>query len=341
MIGVMLLALVATFTESLKSVVTAQFSQTSADFFVIGTAGAIPPGALNLIEDVDGVDVVTSLGITVATVDDVQYTLAAIDPATAELAFDYNSEPEFDQMNGGVFIDNVVAATGVEVGDEITITGAEGTQTLEVTGRYLTEGDANLWVDFPTAEALVGEVTIPQAMVVLEEGVDVDEAQTQIQDVLREEYPFVILQQPGQLEQFANQFIDLLLGVISALLASALVIAILGVANTLLLSVTERTREIGLLRAVGLKKRSVWRMITVESMVMAIFGTILGMILGVSLGAALVIALEDFGFNGPTIPWVWLAVYTVLAAIAGVVAAIWPAWRASRLDILQAIAADG
>jgi putative ABC transport system permease protein len=121
----------------------------------------------------------------------------------------------------------------------------------------------------------------------------------------------------------------------------ALLIALLGVANTLLLSVTERTREIGLLRAVGVKRSSVWRMVTIESMVMAIFGTILGMILGVGLGSALVLSLKDQGFDRVAIPWVWLAVYTVLAAIAGVLAAIWPAWRASRLDILQAIAADG
>ncbi|GMA36151.1 ABC transporter permease [Demequina litorisediminis] len=141
--------------------------------------------------------------------------------------------------------------------------------------------------------------------------------------------------------RLANQFIDLLLGVISALLGSALVIALLGVANTLLLSVTERTREIGLLRAVGMKRRAVWRMITIESMIMAVFGTVLGMVLGVALGSALVLSLADFGFDGVTIPWVWLVVYTVLAAIAGVLAAIWPAYRASRLDILQAIAADG
>uniref|UniRef100_UPI0025D3BECD FtsX-like permease family protein n=1 Tax=Demequina sp. TaxID=2050685 RepID=UPI0025D3BECD len=96
-----------------------------------------------------------------------------------------------------------------------------------------------------------------------------------------------------------------------------------------------------LLRAVGVKRRSIWRMITVESMVMAIFGTILGMILGVSLGAALVLALQEFGFSSVAVPWAWLAVYTVGAALAGVLAAVWPARRASKLDILQAIAADG
>ncbi|WP_084038589.1 ABC transporter permease [Demequina sp. NBRC 110053] len=342
MIGVMLLALVATFTESLKTVVTAQFSQTQADFFVFSGQGAIPTGAIDVLEDAEGVALVTTLGVDSAIYEGEGRAVASVEPSTVGEAFEYNSEPAMSELGEGeVFIDPVIQDLGVEVGDAVRLEGPEGSVDLEVAGLYLNEGDANFWVDQATGEALFGDYSILQALVVLDDGVDVDEAQTDIQEALSEEFPMVALQQPGQLEQLANTFIDLLLGVISALLASALVIAILGVANTLLLSVTERTREIGLLRAVGLKRSSVWRMITVESMVMAVFGTVLGMILGVSLGSALVLALEDFGFDGVTVPWIWLIVYTVLAAIAGVLAALWPAWRASRLDILKAIATDG
>jgi len=148
-------------------------------------------------------------------------------------------------------------------------------------------------------------------------------------------------QSPGDIEQFFNQALNILLGVISGLLGAALLIAILGVANTLLLSVTERTREIGLLRAVGVTRKAVWGMITLESVVMAVFGTILGIILGVGLGSALVDSLGEYGFERVVIPWIWIAFYTVASMIAGVLAAIWPAWRASKLDILEAIAADG
>lgn len=342
MIGVMLLALVATFTESLKSVVTAQFQQTSADFFAVSGTGPMPERALSIIEGVDGVDVVTSIGVGEVTYDGEPVSLAVVEADTLEQGIDYPSEPDVAEVGDGVFVSQPLQDQGVEVGDEVTLTGPEGEQTLEVTGLITASEEASFLADWPTGEQLLGEVPAFQSLIVLEEGVDVDQAQTDIQDALAADFPLVILQQPGQLEQFANQFIDLLLGVISALLASALVIAILGVANTLLLSVTERTREIGLLRAVGLKRSSVWRMITVESMVMAIFGTILGMILGVALGVALVTALADFGFDdGATVPWIWLVVYTVLAAIAGVLAALWPAWRASRLDILKAIATDG
>ncbi|MFN3865655.1 MAG: ABC transporter permease [Demequina sp.] len=341
MIGVMLLALVATFTESLKTVVTAQFQQTEADFFAFSTQGALPAGAIDVIEGVDGVEFASSLGIDAASYEGELLPVATIDPETADAAFNYNNDPAFTELDGGVFVDPGAQDRGIELGDEITLEGPEGSATLTVTGRYLSEGDANFWVDEDTGRALFGDYAIVQSSVVLADGVDVDEAQTALTEALAEDFPTVLLQQPGALEQFANQFIDLLLGVISALLGSALVIALLGVANTLLLSVTERTREIGLLRAVGLKRSSVWRMITVESMVMALFGTILGMILGVSLGTALVLALADFGFDGATIPWMWLVIYTVLAAIAGVLAAIWPAWRASRLNILEAIATDG
>ncbi|WP_062518776.1 ABC transporter permease [Demequina silvatica] len=341
MIGVMLLALVSTFTESLKSVVTDQFASSDADFFVLSTQGAIPAGAIETLESEDGVDFVTSLGVDSAQFEGTGYAVASIDPVTAEAAFDYNNEPAFTELDGGVFIDPVIQELGVEVGDQVTLEGAEGSATLEVTGLYLNEGDANFWVDEATGAELFGEYDVVQAMVVLDEGVDAAAAQEQLAEALAADYPLVVLQAPDELAQFANQFIDLLLGVISAMLGAALIIAVLGVANTLLLSVTERTREIGLLRAVGVRRRSIRRMIRIESLVMAIFGTILGMILGVGLGVALVRALEEFGFSSVAIPWTWLGIYMVLAIIAGVVAAMSPARRAAKLDILQAIAFDG
>ncbi|MFV0286565.1 MAG: ABC transporter permease [Demequina sp.] len=354
MIGVMLLALVATFTESLKTVVTSEFASTKADLFATSTQGPIPDGAVDVIAGVDGVAFTSSIGFGTAEFDGAQFAVGVIEPETASETYEYATDPAIDELSDGeVFINPAIEELGVEVGDEITLTGSEGDVNLEVTGRYLNENEGDFFVTFPTGDELFGDVEAVQTLVVFDDSVVADDEEAgsgqvtfteqteRIQEALSEDYPLVMLAQPGELEQLANQFIDLLLGVISALLGSALVIALLGVANTLLLSVTERTREIGLLRAVGMKRRAVWRMITIESMIMAVFGTVLGMVLGVALGSALVLSLADFGFDGVTIPWVWLVVYTVLAAIAGVLAAIWPAYRASRLDILQAIAADG
>jgi putative ABC transport system permease protein len=118
------------------------------------------------------------------------------------------------------------------------------------------------------------------------------------------------------------------------------IIAILGVINTLSLSVIERTREVGLLRAVGLSRRQLRTMIRLESVVVAVFGAVLGVLMGVIFGSTLVLALEDQGLTDLAIPWLWLAGFLVAAAFVGVLAAVFPARRAARLDVLRAIATE-
>ncbi|WP_211363388.1 ABC transporter permease [Saccharothrix saharensis] len=107
--------------------------------------------------------------------------------------------------------------------------------------------------------------------------------------------------------------------------------------NTLALSVIERTRELGLLRAIGMRRPQVMRMITVEWVVISVFGALLGPAVGVALGVAAVHALKDQGITDLGIPWVRLGSYLLIAAGAGVVAAILPAIRAARLNVLRAI----
>jgi len=122
------------------------------------------------------------------------------------------------------------------------------------------------------------------------------------------------------------------------LLALAILIAVLGVINTLALSVLERTRELGLLRAVGLGRAQTMRMVTVEAVVISVFGAVLGLAVGVGLGAAIVRALHDQGISQLALPWTQMVTYLILAGIVGVVAAVLPAIRAARVNVLQAIA---
>ncbi len=341
MIGVMLLALVATFTSSLKDTFTSQFKTTTADLFVLAQAAPVPQGAMDVIADVDGVKDVVRLGQTDVTFDAVNYTVSYVDGAHASDLFDFPADRPLSDLNGGVFIDPTIQALGYTVGDQVTLEGPAGTETLTVTGLYKNEGDQAFLMDWADGTKLIKEPVIFQAFVGFDDEADVETTTTAVNDALATDFPLVQPQSPGELEKFFNQLLDTLILVISALLGAALVIAILGVANTLLLSVTERTREIGLLRAVGIKRGAVWGMITLESVVMALFGTILGIILGVGLGAALVDSLKEYGFERAVVPWALIGFYTVSSLIAGVLAAIWPAYRASRLDILKAIAADG
>lgn len=122
------------------------------------------------------------------------------------------------------------------------------------------------------------------------------------------------------------------------LLLFSVVIAVLGIVNTLALSVLERTREIGLLRAIGLRRRQLSGMITIEAVATAVFGAVLGTLLGVGLGIALQHGLESQGLTKLGIPWGLILAMLVASMLVGVLAAVAPSIRATRLNILQAIA---
>ena len=129
-----------------------------------------------------------------------------------------------------------------------------------------------------------------------------------------------------------------LLGLVTALLAMAILIALFGIVNTLGLSIFERTRELGLLRAVGMGRKQVKRMIRWESVIIAILGAMLGVVIGVCFGWALQQALAPQGVTELKIPVGQLILYVVFAGLAGVLAAIWPARRAAKLNVLESIA---
>ncbi|MDH5314010.1 MAG: FtsX-like permease family protein, partial [Actinomycetota bacterium] len=132
-------------------------------------------------------------------------------------------------------------------------------------------------------------------------------------------------------------FVDQLLGLVTALLAMAIVIALFGIVNTLGLSIYERTRELGLLRAVGMSRVQVKRMIRWESIIIAVFGAVLGIVIGILFGWALQQALRSEGVSEFVVPVGQLVAYLVFAGLAGVLAAIWPAKRAAKLNVLEAI----
>jgi putative ABC transport system permease protein len=153
-------------------------------------------------------------------------------------------------------------------------------------------------------------------------------------------YPNLQVQTRAQFEQAQVASVNQVLGLVYALLALAVLIALIGIVNTLMLSVFERTREIGLLRAVGMKRRQVRSMIRSEAVILAIFGAIIGIIIGTGMGIALVSSLKQQGITDTVVPVPSLLIFLLLAALLGLIAASWPARRAARLDVLAAIAAQ-
>jgi putative ABC transport system permease protein len=153
-------------------------------------------------------------------------------------------------------------------------------------------------------------------------------------------YADVQVQTRAQFEQAQVASVNQLLGLVYALLALAVLIALIGIVNTLMLSVLERTGEIGLLRAVGMRRPQVRAMIRSEAVILATFGALIGIVVGTLMGLALVSALRQQGITETSVPWLRLVEFLILAGVLGLVAASWPARRAARLDILAAIAAQ-
>ncbi|MCX2954026.1 ABC transporter permease [Lentzea sp. NEAU-D7] len=178
---------------------------------------------------------------------------------------------------------------------------------------------------------------IAQAFVQVAPGVSAADVQKRVEPLFADNPEITVQDRSAFVKQTTSQF-DTVLLMIQILLALAILIAVLGVINTLALSVIERTRELGLLRAIGMRRAQVMRMITVESVVISVFGAVLGLAVGLALGIATVQALKDQGISEIGLPWMTMVQYLVVAAFVGVIAAILPAIRAARLNVLDAIA---
>ncbi|WP_433617110.1 ABC transporter permease [Dactylosporangium sp. CA-139114] len=170
-------------------------------------------------------------------------------------------------------------------------------------------------------------------------GTAVADVQRQVDTLLKDNPEVSVANRAEYVAAQSAQF-DQLLTMIQVLLALAILIAVLGIVNTLALSVLERTRELGLLRAIGMRRAQTMRMVTVEAVVISVFGALLGLGVGVGLGSAVVRALKNEGFTQMAFPWTQMGTYLVLAALIGVVAAVLPSIRAARVNVLQAIAHD-
>ncbi|MEH0828551.1 MULTISPECIES: ABC transporter permease [unclassified Micromonospora] len=242
-----------------------------------------------------------------------------------------------DQM---LFSSDTAKSRNVSVGSQVTVQLSRGeARTYTVSGIYESSQLTNPVVLPPQAAK---DFAIPQPIqgfLQLAPGTRVADVQPQVETLLADSPEVSVADRAAFIEQQTSQ-LDTPLRMIQILLALAIVIAVLGIINTLALSVLERTRELGLLRAIGLRRAQTMRMITVEAVVISIFGALLGVVVGTGLGAAVVEALKDEGITDLVLPWGQMGIFLGLAAIIGVIAAVLPAVRAARINVLGAIAHD-
>ncbi|MDW3219848.1 MAG: FtsX-like permease family protein [Acidimicrobiales bacterium] len=239
---------------------------------------------------------------------------------------------------GSIWIhEDVAADTELSVGDALGITFNDGSieqvrvaaiyEDLSIYGSAVV--DLSLWEShFPTANDQFVSLLVA-------DGVDTEDARAAIEAVAVD-YP-VNVDTRDEFQERQEGIIDQFLQTFTVLLLAAILVAVLGISITLALSVFERTRELGLVRAVGMTRRQMMRMVLFEGAIIAAFGGFLGVVLGTVFGAAAVTVIPDTFISSVSIPVGTLAAYLALASIAGIAAAIIPARRAARLNVLEAI----
>ncbi|WP_164873094.1 ABC transporter permease, partial [Streptomyces resistomycificus] len=277
----------------------------------------------------------------------VETTAAAYDPKLDEVAnITYaRGDTSAALADGRIAMDLDFARDhGVRVGSVIPVE-FQGGRTTELTVGALTDQDAaegfgtqgGLFFGLATSARFAPGGQDSALYVNAASGTDADELRTSLEKTL-DPYPQVQVRDLADYKELVHDQIAVLLYLVYALLGLAIVIAVLGVVNTLALSVVERTREIGLLRAIGLARRQLRRMIRLESVVIAVFGAVLGLALGLVWGVCTQQVLALQGMNALAIPWGTIVAVVVGSAVVGVVAALLPALRASRMNVLAAIA---
>ena len=348
MIGVALVAFVAVFGNGMKTSNTnALERQVRADYVINGRDGwsSIDPAAANAVRDVPGVVAVTGLVQDEARAFGEKTGVDGVDPAALDRVFRYEWEEGGaaslrELERGGAIVKKEYADEhDLSIGSRIELTAASG-KKLAVTVAGIS--------DPPAFDPLgVGDVAVARSAFertfearedrfTFVDTSNTESATTAALEKRLEGFPDAKIQTAAEFREEQAKSIDDLLSIFNVLLALAVIVSLFGIVNTLVLSVFERTRELGMLRAVGMTRRQVRRMVRHESVITALIGAVLGIAVGLFLAALATAALSQYDVEF-AVPVGTLIVFTIVAAIAGVIAAILPARRAARLDPLAAL----
>ena len=364
MVGMALVCAGATLAASFQSSTSDEIDKSlKADLVVqpatIDSLGTrLPADKAKEIAAIDGVKETSSYSIyadSVTKPDGSQTptaTVIVVDPATYSKAYDVSasagSMKDLDATHVAAKKDE-----GLKLGDKVSVTGPTGSVEATVSAVVDPKGTGGNYYIAPELAAAVGSwnspgtttdpthvLDSPQGMLLtLKEGTDLDTVRGKARDIVADTYQYAV-RDASEISDQVGQQINRMLAVLYGLLGLSIAIAILGIVNTLVLSVSERTREIGLMRAVGLGKTQLAGEIITESVLTSLYGTVLGGATGVVLAAALKKILEDQGLTSLSVPWGQMVGMLALSVVVGIIAALWPALRASRLPVLDAIATE-
>jgi putative ABC transport system permease protein len=344
MIGIGLVVLITVFAASTKASLNSTIDDAMKGDYIVRTQfgmGGMTPDVARRIDALPETSAVTSLRYASAQTHGATKDITAFDPATVEQTV-YTDVRQGSMEHLGLHdvavLDKEAEQRGLALGDTVTLDFPEtGPQAMRVVAVYGTDIPLGKYaISLDAYDANVAEHVDHDVVVAITPGVSTSDARRAINGVLAD-YPTAELLDRDQFKSSVAADINELLNLVYVLLAMALVIAFFGIANTLALSVVERTREFGVLRAVGMYRTQLRSTVRWEAVLIALLGATLGTAIGTGFSWALVEALRDQGIDHFTMPVPQITVIVVLAALAAVATAVLPARRAARLDVLEAI----
>ncbi|HWC68541.1 MAG TPA: FtsX-like permease family protein [Acidimicrobiales bacterium] len=346
MIGVALVTGVAVIAASVRDSVREIFGEQLRGDVVVTTNtfgfGGLSTDLAPTLQELPEVETATGIGINFATIEGDAQTITLVDPSTVGDVFDleFAAGAVDDLTDDGILLSEGRAEDDdLVIGDTLALALLDGVpRTVTVQGIY---GKDELAGPYTVSKGLFegssADVYDFAVFTTRADGVSEDELRTAVQTVVDEYGNGEVQTRSEYIDDQAAQ-IDPVLNLIIGLLLLSVFIALIGIIITLVLSIYERRREIGLVRAVGATRRQVRTTVRWEAVITSLLGAFQGIVVGLLLGYAVVLALRSEGLSTFTVPWTWILTVVVGAFVVGVVAAIIPAWRATKVDVLESLA---
>jgi len=348
-VGVTLVAFVSIFAQGLKATIAEAVDTAARPGSLIVQNSALgfplPSAVATGLEQVDGVTSVSSVRFSVSRVDGVGRTAVTSVSPTLPDVFDTQWDQGDNALLRDLGRDNAVITKNwadshdVKVGDELALTTPTGEKLrLRVSG--ITDDNSGVFAPITVSNELAEQAFGERQDAIVFAGTDpADEAavKARVDQLLEQQFPIAEALTVQEFKDQQSGQVNQILALFYVLLSLSVIVSLFGIVNTLVLSIYERTRELGMLRAIGTSRRQVRRMIRYEAVITALIGATIGIVMGLVFGIAVTVALEDEGLV-LSIPVAQLVVLLILGGLAGVLAAIAPARRASRLNVLESLA---